>query len=298
MSHRLTLATLAAIVVATCDGTAGAQADSRHSHITPARPGGGLLSASRFDSLARRAAARFSERDSAIAGGYRRIGLDFPAMGQHWVKPSLLIDGHFDAAQPALLSYAMVDERPVLTGLVYAVPLDAGQLPPDVPGAGDLWHEHNSTVDDESALPAHRGGASRTDGVRLAVLHMWVGIPNPEGMFVAENWALPFARLGIAPPRPLPLGAARAISLLAGGKEYFMMLAGSSPAASPAIARALDECAKLATSIAQRARVRGSASADDVRRLDDAWRATLQGIALASDSTVALRLNGGRGLEP
>jgi hypothetical protein len=69
----------------------------------------------------------------------------------------------------------------------------------------------------------------RTDsagGPRIAVLHAWLWLDNPAGLFATDNWALPWHRLGIAAPpgsdRPSPAGHAAALA--SGGKDYVLTL--------------------------------------------------------------------------
>jgi hypothetical protein len=235
----------------------------------------------------------FRDRSAAIAAGYRRVGMDFPSMGEHWLNTSLLFLGRFDIAKPAMLSYATIEGRPVLTGVVYALLLKPGELPPRVPGGRGMWHDHSGTLDAESALPVHHGAKSDTSVMRFVVLHAWVGVPNPAGLFEADNWALPYARSGVPIPDPLSIGAARALSLLSGAKAYFVALAETEGAARDAVAPALDSCARAAAPIAKRMRVNGNSATADIAALEDAWRTALNTIASVSGTSVAARLNGG-----
>ena len=143
---------------------------------------------------ARKATDQYSELKFAIAAGYRRAGRDMPSMGEHWINPRIMMNGGLDAAKPAVLTYLMIGDRPVLTGVVYAVSLDPGQAPPLVFGANAHWHEHNGAIDDEALLPEHSTQPSSAEGTRVAFLHAWLRIPAPGGIFAAENWAIPFVR--------------------------------------------------------------------------------------------------------
>ncbi len=249
-----------------------------------------------FAAQARPGVEIFRDRSAAIAAGYRRVGMDFPSMGEHWLNRSLLLQDRFDIAKPALLSYAMIEGRPVLTGAVYGLLLQPGELPPPVPGGRGGWHDHSGTLDDESALPIHHGGMSDTSATRVVVLHAWVGIPNPAGLFEAENWALPYVRAGVPIPNPLSIGAARALSLLSGAKEYYVALAEAEGATRIGVTPALDSCASVAAPIAKRIRAKGSTAPADVAALEDAWRSAMQRIARELGTSVAARLNGGEAL--
>lgn len=250
-----------------------------------------------FLAQARAGTDQFRERSAAIAAGYRRLGMDFPSMGEHWVNPGLVLEGHFDASRPAMLSYVEIEGKPVLTGVVYAIPLAPGEKPPAIPGSAGMWHEHNGTVDEESMLPEHHSehlsASANTAGTRLAILHAWTGVSNPAGIFEAENWALPFARLGLTISTSFPTGAARALSLLTGGEEYYVALAGARGADSDSVAAALNGCARIAAPIAKRARAAGILAPADGAQLEDAWAIALTKIAQNVGQSVAIRLNGG-----
>ncbi|HEY0972256.1 MAG TPA: hypothetical protein VGE02_14905 [Gemmatimonadales bacterium] len=185
-----------------------------------------------FVRRARAGAAGFRDRRDAMRAGYRRVGMDFPAMGEHWVNPGLVIRGELDPAAPAILAYVPVDGEPTLVGVGYAVTMAPGAPPPSLPAGTRYWHEHNGTVDDESFVVAHDAShatahdtAHDTGSTRLAILHLWLDAPNPDGAFAADNWALPFVRLGLAVPEPFDHAAARALSLATDGAPYYLALA-------------------------------------------------------------------------
>lgn len=260
-----------------------------------------------FVSRARAGTDQFRDRRVAIAAGYRRLGMDFPSMGEHWVNPGMVLAGDFDAARPAILSYIVIDGQPTLAGVVYAIPLVNGAKPPPVPGNAGMWHEHNGTVDDESLLSQHGGehqshgqhsDSTTTDGTRLAVLHAWVGVPNPAGLFTTENWALPFARLGLPAPAPIPVGAARALSLATGAEDYYTALGTSAGAGSATVTKTLDEATRAAELIAAHARAAHALSTMDISALNAVWGLALHNIARDCGPAIATRLNGGVGPEP
>jgi hypothetical protein len=84
-------------------------------------------------------------------------------------------------------------------------------------------------VDEESFILGHAGsaqGAEPTPGPRIAVLHAWLWLENPAGLFATDNWALPWHRLDIAPPtgsgEATPTGLVAALAT--GGRDYFLTL--------------------------------------------------------------------------
>jgi len=173
-----------------------------------------------FLERARAAAAPYRDRRVAIAEGYRRIGGDFPGMGEHWIHIGRVFDGRLDPERPEVLSYVVLHDVPTLTGVAWIVPLLEGEPVPEFPAPAALWHEHVGSLDDETLAPRHdRSG--RGEGARLAMLHTWIWVANPEGPFAADNWALPWRRLGREPPPAAPAASGRALSLVGPTQEYW-----------------------------------------------------------------------------
>ncbi len=173
-----------------------------------------------FLTRARAATAKYHDRAAAIADGYRAMGPETPAMGQHWLQPSLLVADRLDPAAPPILEYATVEGRPVLVGVAFALPLADGESAPDTPVPASMWHAHGGTVSAEIVGSSHAGMGTQM-GERVAVLHAWVWTPNPAGPFEAQNWALPFLRAGLPAPPGAPLAAAEALALGTGGVGFF-----------------------------------------------------------------------------
>ncbi len=169
------------------------------------------------------AAARYAQVSAAMMAGYRAVGPEIPAMGQHWIQPELLASGRVDPDHPPVLEFATIGGQRVLVGVAYAILLGPGEWPPDVPVSRHWWHRHTGDLDEEGLSDSHAGsGAMDSDGV--AVLHTWVPVTNPAGPFVAENWALPFIQAGLEPPTEItvPLGRALALGTGEGALEHFL----------------------------------------------------------------------------
>lgn len=178
-----------------------------------------------FLATAHAATVRYQDLRVAIADGYRAVGPDFPGMGEHWVHPGLLVSGQLDAARPQILEYAVLEGRRALVGVAYAALVRDGEVPDAFPVARDAWHFHGGTVDEESFVLSHIGaGHDHPAGPRLAVLHAWVWLANPAGVFATDNWTLPYARVGFRAPPAAPIAAARALSLASGGDAYLDVL--------------------------------------------------------------------------
>lgn len=170
------------------------------------------------------AAARFESRDHAIREGYRRLGPDFPGMGEHWVLPSQIVAGTLDADRPPVLSYAEIDGEPRLLGVAFTLPLGRDDTPPAAPFGREVWHDHAGSVDEETLLLNHPASDHGASGARMAMVHVWTHVDNPDGVLAQNNWRLPFLRAGVAPPEHPSLDAARGVSLADDGRRYYPLL--------------------------------------------------------------------------
>lgn len=190
-----------------------------------------------FLARARLAGERFRDRRVAIREGYRRLGPDFPGMGEHWVHPGRAVSGRIVAEEPPVLGYVVVDGEPLLTGVAWTVPLLPGQRPPPSPLGDRVWHDHSGTLDEEALLldsprthehrddpHAGRDGGSQDGKPRLSMVHAWLWVPNPEGVLAQNNWALPYVRVGLQAPGTPDPGASRALSLAGSGAHYYQTL--------------------------------------------------------------------------
>lgn len=183
-----------------------------------------LLLVQNADFVAQARAGTASYRDVAVAraAGYRPVGPDFPGMGRHWVHPALILRDTLDAAAPPILEYAEIAGRPTLVGVAYAKLVHDETPPVGLPVPPAAWHFHQGTVEDESFVRSHAGVPHLVAGPRIAVLHAWIWLENPDGLLATDNWALPYARLGYAMPTGAPRESARALALAAGdaGRDF------------------------------------------------------------------------------
>jgi hypothetical protein len=225
-----------------------------------------------IDSLiaeAARATQPFADRRVAVTAGYRRVGADFPGMGEHWLNVQALMRGTVDPARPTLLIYADIRGRPTLLGAGFAVITHGDSAPADLPGWPERWHEHSGLLDEESG--------ARIDHVHNAidthfwVMHAWTMLDNPNGPFAADNWALPYLRTGRAIPEQVSPAAGRALSLTVGGDEFIRNLLTDANLRTNDNRQAVD-------SMVAAARSRAIVSLDD-RSLSDAWRELCEGLA-------------------
>jgi len=231
-----------------------------------------------LDSLAdvtARRISRFADRGVAIAAGYRRIGTDFPSMGEHWLHAGSLLAQRIDPDRPTLLAYAVIDGKPTLLGAGFVI-TTRGRGEATAPGWPTYWHEHSGLLADESG--AHVGAPPESDSAtRVWVLHVWSALPNPLGRYDSDNWALPFARAGIAPPVSLDADVGRVFSLsVAGGDEYLRRVlsdAGLRSGETAEIDAAIEEARLAAASVGARAKSGGAITAADADELRAAWDA-------------------------
>lgn len=190
-----------------------------------------------FVAEVREATMRYRDRSAAVADGYRPIGPDFPGMGEHWISVPLLLKGKVDPARPPILEYATLGNEVTLVGAAFAVLLKDGEQPPSsgIPVGPDEWHYHSGTVSEESFVASHAaGGHHHVSGPAIAVLHVWAWLENPDGPFATDNWALPFARLGLPLPATQPEpDALHAVALAAGGERYYSAYLAASGGAPP-----------------------------------------------------------------
>ncbi len=256
-------------------GAPQGEADTREGSAPPrSRP---LDSAAReFIEAVRDAASRFEDRRHAQRAGYRRIGPDFPGMGEHWVNPSRAMASSIDPREPAILSYAVRDGDPVLLGVAFAVPLGPNDHPPSTPFRPAVWHDHSGAVDEEVLLLNHPASVDMGgDGHRLAVVHVWTGLANPDGVLAQNNWALPFWREGLPAPERPTAAAARGVSLANTGRAYYRNLIGRAArleeAEGESVAAALDRAASAAEAEIERHRAAEPAAKIDPARFEAIW---------------------------
>ena len=193
-----------------------------------------------FLAEARQATQRYQRPEAAIADGFKRVGVEFPAMGEHWVSLSRVMEDTLVASRPAVLIYTTVRGRAQLAGVGYTALLDPGEQPPAWAPARGFWHEHNGSVAEESLPALHGAGHTRTvdpggmPPIRLAIMHAWIWTENPAGVFETDNWALPPRRVGAAAGARHPRGAVRGMALATDEEGYYLQTITARLGLSPA----------------------------------------------------------------
>lgn len=180
-----------------------------------------------FIRAARAGTERYRDIATARADGYRRIGGELPSLGEHWVHNGRALADTLDPARPPILVYATAGGRPLLAGVAYIRFLAPGEAYPAFPSSvAHAWHDHNGGVDDEVLPLGHLAPTavapkpSTPTRLRIAVMHAWIGVDNPAGVWTSENWGLPYVRAGLRSAAG-PGGAdARGLSLVDGADYY------------------------------------------------------------------------------
>lgn len=190
----------------------------------------------RFLDEGRKGTRHYQSQQEAINDGFTRVGVEFPAMGEHWVSFSRVMLDTVDARRPSVLIYANTRDGPRLAGVAYTKLVATREVPPAFPVA-EAWHEHSGAIADESLPLGHSShgrsaGSGKTvthgESPRFFILHAWVWTRNPDGPFATDNWALPLTRLGIASVGPASRDAIRALALAEDGDGYHRTIVSAS----------------------------------------------------------------------
>lgn len=223
--------------------------------------------AARFIAAARAGTARYRDRSLAIADGYRQVGPDLPAMGEHWLNIALILADSVDPTRPAVLIYVSSPTGPVLAGVAYTRLLSPADSFPDFPRGLRAWHDHSGFIDDE-ALPTHHAGQhGAPNGTRLGILHLWTGERNAAGDWMPDNWALPFVRIGSQAPAA-SAAAARALVLASDSGRYFLDVLS---AVGRLDAREATQLRSVLAAASREARQASGSPGPDVVRLSKIW---------------------------
>lgn len=161
----------------------------------------------------RAAVAKYRDVSVAEREGWKPFGGDEPLMGTHYSGPApdYVAGYQLDFSQPNNLMYTQIDGQKVLTGVAYVVRIGEGQpVPEGFAGSSDDWHVHDFVRAIEAATEERpvlgwianwwidRNYRSKGDDRgRLAMTHVWVALPNPDGVFASHNRTLPYKKLGL-----------------------------------------------------------------------------------------------------
>lgn len=152
---------------------------------------------------------RIAERE-----GWQVFGDDEPLMGRHYYNedaPDYVHGDPIDFSRFNNLMYTEIDGEMVLTGVAFVVRLGDGEpVPEGFAGSADKWHVHDFVRAIEAATeerPLIRLIANRwldanyrnrgDNRGRLAMVHAWVTLDNPDGVFADYNRTLLYLKLGL-----------------------------------------------------------------------------------------------------
>ncbi|HEU0013579.1 MAG TPA: hypothetical protein VFQ45_07830 [Longimicrobium sp.] len=267
----------------------GMGAAQEHHHHPPPAAGAQAMPAGLAVQVqaVRGATERYRDFEAARRDGYRRFGDEGPLMGEHWYHPELT-RGPLDLERPSTLQYATIDGRKVLVGVAYTWYRRPGEpLPEGFAGEADVWHTHDVARLARAATAERpvlrwavdrrirRGRVGAGDGrTLLTMVHAWIWLDNPDGLFAEQHRVLPYLRAGL--PADFAVGASEeaALGVALGGPEGCAVearrtdrLAGLSRAQSRDLAAA---CARRAAEV--RAAPRDDAPALNAAA-ERAWRA-------------------------
>lgn len=208
MFKRFFLACLTALAVAACAG--GQVIQPRAPIFDDYRP---TTQAAQLDEL-RNAIEKYRDFSVAEREGWKAFGDDEPLMGRHYYSedaPDYISGDALDFSRPNNLMYTDIDGRQVLTGVAFVVRLAEGEpVPEGFAGHMDRWHVHNFVAAIEAATEERpflgwlakwwldRNYRNKGDDRgRLAMVHAWVTMDNPDGIFADYNRTIPYKKLGL-----------------------------------------------------------------------------------------------------
>ena len=169
----------------------------------------------------KQAIARYADFEVARKEGWKKFGGtrggEGPLMGEHWFLPPKRGGPDYqhgqaiDFGRPSNLIYAEINGRRELIGVTFNVRLAEGEpVPEGFAGSGDKWHVHDFPKAIAAAtetrpllrwfVSGFAGRAFNKDGVergRVAMIHVWPTLPNPDGPFADKHRLLPYLKLGL-----------------------------------------------------------------------------------------------------
>ena len=146
---------------------------------------------------ARVATAKYVDINVAREDGFVPLTPDVPGLGMHMINPAR-VDNVFRPEEPEILLYTWVGHGWKYLGIMYVVGSATDLAPPEgFAGQADVWHFHSDTcelgglkmpMDDRmTAGQCAALGGSFKPGRGPWGLHVWLGTPNPNGIFAHDH---------------------------------------------------------------------------------------------------------------
>lgn len=175
-----------------------------------------------FVESVRAATIPYHDLEAALTDGYVKFGPEMPNMGEHYVHPAYAVRDKIDFMRPPVLTYLPLNGKRILTGIAYTIPVQPGELPPEISQNNVRWHFHSGDLLEEAyGLHTKQKQEDVSGIVRLAMIHAWIWTENPDGLFEPDNWALMYKAAGLNPPQKPDPDVARYLFLMRGGVNYY-----------------------------------------------------------------------------
>jgi hypothetical protein len=167
----------------------------------------------------RQSIARYADFEVAQREGWKKFGGagEGPLMGEHWYLPpkrggpDYQFGQPIDFSRPSNLIYAEIAGKRQLVGVTFNMRLADGEpVPEGFDGTADKWHVHDFPRAIAAATETrpmlrwfvqgfadrafNQGGVKRG---RVAMVHVWPTVPNPDGPFADKHRLLPYLKLGL-----------------------------------------------------------------------------------------------------
>jgi hypothetical protein len=167
-----------------------------HGEAGPTTPEQAQVLAQQLDA-AKAATEKYRDIDVARRDGFVQVTQFIPGLGLHMARIGLL-DRPFDPAEPALLLYMPDGANGMrLAGVAYDLPHTTDTPPEGFAGGSDVWHFHTSLcflLNGTVTIAPDEGACSQLSGIFQAetgwLLHAWLFVENPDGVFVEQNPAV------------------------------------------------------------------------------------------------------------
>lgn len=208
---------------------------------------------------------------AARAAGFAPLGRDgmldlTPVQGQHWVHRGRMRANTVALDAPPVLMYVPIEGSMQLVGVAFAERGRAGSpLPTTLAGVPASWHAHvpcgggamGFSLPPSAAACRAQGGQPAPR--RIAMVHVWLNQPSPDGPFAHMNPALPFLAAGV----PLPAFHAPDAATRTATNETMLALGDTRDMQLPLVRRIVKEAtpADRAAIDESRARLREAAAA-------------------------------------